>query len=87
MSQKPNPTQEPRIMTIKAPVGESLTAQLSQGGKAAGTPYTGGIPEGMCIGAEGDVEMKIDLATGQIIGWTPPSDEVLEETFKLEKAA
>lgn len=87
MSTGKNPTQEPRILSIKAPVGESLTAMLSQGGTRAGHEYTGSVPEGMGLGAGEEVEMKIDLATGQILNWTAPSDEVIEETFQLTKAA
>lgn len=40
--------------------------------------YEGYVPDFFGSGAD-DVELEIDLATGQILNWTPPTKEDLEE--------
>ena len=36
------------------------------------------------VGGGDDIELEIDLATGQILNWVPPTEEELEEIFNVK---
>jgi hypothetical protein len=46
-----------------------------------GKEYNGYVPSFLGRGGD-DVELEIDLETGQIVGWKKPSQEVLDKYFK-----
>jgi hypothetical protein len=45
-----------------------------------GKEYNGYVPSFLGRGGD-DVELEIDLETGQIVGWKKPSQEVLDKYF------
>ena len=79
---------------IKKPVTIAITAKCSdmfaatvRGGEGQTVgEYDGYVPEWFGRPEHfGDyVQLNIDLATGQIIGWKPPTPKQLKETFQLE---
>ena len=50
--------------------------------------YQGELPESLGITEDEDnLVLEVDVETGRILNWTPPSSESLAETFNLKKAA
>jgi hypothetical protein len=42
----------------------------------------GYVPRGLGIGGGDYVNLNIDLATGKILDWVPPTTDILEQLFK-----
>lgn len=50
--------------------------------------YSGELPESLGVTEDEDhLILEVDVETGRILNWTPPSSESLAETFKIKKAA
>lgn len=79
---------KPRVIVIKGTVSDKLTATLHHGVENLGREYSGHVLVETGLGAGGDsLELHINVDTGQIMNWTPLSDERLAELFQIEKAA
>lgn len=65
----------PRTITISAACKDLFDATI----RAGSTEYDidGYVPYGLGIGGGDSVDMTIDLQTGQILNWTPPTDQAL----------
>lgn len=72
------------IISINAKCSDLFAASLTQDGKHIGD-YDGYVPEFFPGNHYGDyVELKIDVATGQILNWKKPTQKQLDEIFKKE---
>lgn len=67
----------PRLLHITARCSDSFNATLSVEGKVV-SEYEGYVPSGIGIGGGDDIEMTIDLDTGQIQDWEAPSELAVE---------
>ena len=46
--------------------------------------YDGYVPSFFGSGSD-DIRLEIDVRTGMIIGWKPPTDEDLDELFDIQE--
>lgn len=73
-----------RTMRITAKCSDMFNAQLIEGGRVVGD-YDGYVPgffPNPLVQHYGDyVELEIDVATGKILNWKPPTEKQLVETF------
>ena len=75
-------TMKNKTIQITAKCSDLFSALLMEDGKYVGE-YSGYVPEFFPGEHYGDyVELKIDLATGKILDWKPPTLAQLKETFK-----
>lgn len=78
------------MKSIKLTVpADELTLSLIENGKEVSIyDVEEGIPEGMnlTVGEASTVELTIDAATGQILNWTPPTEEQMNDTFAKKVA-
>ena len=74
---------KPKTLKINAKCADGFYASLEDTkGNAVGSDYDSYVPKFMPGQHYGDyVELEIDLATGRILNWTPPTTEQLEEAF------
>ena len=71
-----------KTIQITAKCSDLFSANLVENGQYVGE-YSGYVPKWMPGEHYGDyVELEIDLATGKILNWTPPTAAQLKETFK-----
>lgn len=76
----------PMFITISAKCSDLCWARLrDKDGNGIGKDHDGYVPEWFGNDDSGDyVSLKIDVATGQIIGWKKPTKKQLETTFKCK---
>lgn len=76
-----------KTLTISAKCSDMFSAiALNSDGKCVGD-YDGYVPEMMGKDTDGDyLCFNIDVKTGRILNWTPPSQATLRRTFGLTKA-
>ena len=72
-----------KILRIMAKCADRFTATLSDG--KTSREYSGYVPSFFRGQHYGDnVQLEIDVATGQILNWTPPTQAELDEVFESE---
>ena len=72
-----------RIITFSAKCSDLFSADLSVNGSQVGS-YNGYVPKFFPEKHCGDyVQMDVDIDTGKILNWTPPTQKQLE-IFKSE---
>ena len=70
-----------KTIQIMAKCSDLFSALLVEKGKYVGK-YSGYVPPWMPgKHYEKYVELEIDLVTGKILNWTPPTEEQLKKTF------
>jgi hypothetical protein len=76
-------------MTIKicGKTSDLFSAHLiGEDGKIKGENYSGYVPDWMPGEHYGDyVQLDIDMATGRILNWIPPTRVQLADTFKFKR--
>ena len=70
----------PKTLSFSAKCSDLFGATLHDGSRSA--DYQGYVPR--FLGGGDYVALKIDLATGQILNWKPPSEEELAELFAAD---
>jgi hypothetical protein len=74
-----------KILRITAKCSDLFSATLEDNGEFVGE-YDGYVPEWMPGEHGGDyVELTINIETGQILEWTPPTKAQSKETFGQSK--
>lgn len=69
-----------KTISFSAKCDELFSIRLLAAGNQLIKEVEGGsIPP--TLGGNGYVELEIDLATGQVVNWTPPTVEQLERIF------
>jgi len=68
-----------RTISFYAKCSDLFSATLNIDGKQY--EIEGYPPCGLGIGGGDDIEMEIDLDTGQILNWTPPTDDAIAEAI------
>ncbi len=73
-------TNKPTVISINAKCSDMFSAILNDG-----RSYDGYVPKFFPGQHWGDyVTLEIELATGKILNWKPPTQAALDEIFKME---
>lgn len=77
---------KPKTIKIHASCQDRFTARLiGENGRTIAQTDPDYVPRDLGVGSSDDIYMEIDIATGQIIGWKPITQETLDEVFKLNQ--